>query len=256
MEPQKEPAIAAEVAKRITDRNKVIELRNPEGITRAVQYVQAELETYLQLGLADTEAKKMLAEVVTSLIKNIGIATDHTELSRNVDKLFDVLRELDQAAVDLIEGAQAQANEFAEELNRFKQGAAVPTISLQQVETEISRYKEWLDSIVGPQQQLEDERMKVKEDLDILKQSLEAGMTENETADRERKKGLENQVGVLTKTINQVIAKRDENSRFLQRLIAYQQAVELIASGSEPFEALIGRNLSDFSTQKNPPTSQ
>lgn len=253
MEPQKGvPATSAETT------HKVVELRNTREISRAVQYTEDELATHLQLGTTDTESKRLIVETVLGLVKSIGLGQENTELSKAVDTLLETVGELDQAAADLVAGAEAQISELAEQL---EQGGPDPqtqlNATLDSICAELRRREQWSDAVRNIQEHLENERDKKKEQLSMISQLLSLGACEDEQTARMDKARLETELASEEGVIGSIIEMLAENDREIGALLSYRQAVELITAG--PPTDLIGkpfRYFNNFGDKNNPTTNK
>jgi len=250
MEPQKGmPAAPVETTQ------KVVELRNPREISRAVQYTEDELATHLQLGTMDTESKRLLVETMLRLIKSIGLGQENNELSKAVDTLLETVGELDQAAADLVAGAEAQVSELVEQ---FGQGRPDPQTQLNEtldsICAELRRREQWSDAVRNIQEHLENERDKKKEQLSMTSQLLSLEACEDEQVAKMEKARLETELSSEDGVIRSIIEMLAENDREIGALLSYRQAVELVTAG--PPTNLIGKPFHYFNNfgDKNNPT--
>ncbi len=253
MEPQKgQPPTPVETTQ------KVVELRNPREISRAVQYTEDELATHLQLGTADTESKRLLAETIVSLIRAIGLGQDNKELSKAVDELLNTVEQLDSAAADLVAGAEAQVAELAEQLEHGQPNPQVRlNTTLDQICAELRRREQWSDAVRNIQEHLENERDKKTEQLSMTSQLLSLGACEDEQTAKMEKARLETELASEGGIINSIIDLLAENDREIGTLLAYRQAVELVSA--DPPSDLIGkpfRYFNNFGDKNNPTTSK
>lgn len=221
----------------------ITELRNEKEITRAIQYIEAELRTHLQLGTADTEAKVLILESLIKVVNNIGLGQTNNELSRSIDGLLETMTELDQAAADLVAGAEAQAAEFEQELEKFRKttNPLLPNVSIMEIGKELKRREEMRQQVTEIQEGLENERDTINERLRIIGQIFEHGSHTDVSKAKMEKVNLERKLQGLNKTIEGLVTAVAENDREVELLMAYENAVRLASEGLP--EGIIGKNI-------------
>jgi len=239
MEPQKLPAPP------VNPTDKVVELRNMREISRAAQYTEEELQTHLQLGTADTEGKTLLVKNLLEVVKNIGLGQTNSEIASSIDALLKTVGDLDQAAIDLIAGTEAQVAELAAELEQLKSGNGTleQATTIAEIDTELKRRMDIRKVVADKQEQYEDELAQMKIRFGVLDDLLKNGDTS--TATKSERQELEGKIFGLETTVSTIIEKMADCDYKIQQLIAYKNATQLLNQGLP--QGVIGEKLFDFS---------
>jgi hypothetical protein len=208
----------------------VVELRNPREITRAVAYVEGELRAHLEVGTTETEVQQLIFKDLLEIVRSIGLGRSNQELSLTVDKLLSLIKDLDQASIDLLEGSQAQIAELALELETALPPSKPPAalITISEIDAELKRRNEARERIAIIQEHLEDERDAKNSTLSVLRQQLKADPSRDHRL-AEFDAGKE--VGSLEGTIGGLIGAIAENDRKVMALVTYKNALELVYGG-------------------------
>ncbi len=224
---------------------KITELRNEIGITCAVQYVEQELAAYLDPSTSDvagSPSKSLIVQGLALVVKSIGLGQTKEVLAESVDQLLGIVDQLDQAAEDLIAGAEAQAAELATELLKVQGGeGGLSAIPLSEISQEIERREKMREQVVGIQEQFENERDEMAERIRILGELLAHEVSQNAGADKSEKQQLEHKLEAMHMTISTIIEAVAQNDSEVELLRAYQSAVNLVYEGLP--QGLIGKNI-------------
>lgn len=217
--------------------------KNPQEILRAVQYAEEELHKLL-LASADSESKSQLIQSVIVVARYIRIGRVSIELKNSIEQLFRTVCDLDRAATDLLSGAEAQIAELEAELTEAtSKTEGIPlAIAPSEIDAELKRRQEPIESIRNIQEGLEDEAAEKDAELKTLKQQICAGDESQQT--RTRIDVLESKLGALKATINSIIEARRVNDEKIEILIARKNAAKLLERGLPA--GIIGEKIFDF----------
>jgi DNA repair exonuclease SbcCD ATPase subunit len=200
--------------------------------TRAVQFVREELESHIELGNADSDAKLLMAEGVVNLLKAMDSDVPPTTLSKVAEDIFNIIGALDQATEDLLAGARLEVAELAKQLEEAQRAAPqaqpIDPQLFKRIASEIKRRQEWAERARELQEALEDERDRRRERMGILNDLLKHGASENEASTKKEKRTLESSLEGTESTIARMIKDIALNERAVEELIKYQQAVETL----------------------------
>jgi hypothetical protein len=211
----------------------VPELRNEKEIIRAIQYTETELRSHLEL-TADTESQVLIIKALLEVVNNIGLGQTSVVLSRSIGDLLETVSSLDQAALDLVAGAEAQALEFGKELEMIVANKEVlSAVSLPDVEAEVKRRTE-------EQQMLSDNQEELENEIFILENKI-ASLGPDQKAKTE-KSGLEITLEATNKTLQTIKEIGHTNRLDIETLKAYERAMKMVSTGLP--KDLMGKQLS------------
>ena len=220
-------------ARAIRQPDNVVDLSNVREVSRAVYYVRAELETHLNLDTAHSDGKLLLVQNLLAVVGQISSGRGGNDLLTALDELLQTVTDLGEAGTDLLAGANAQIAELAEELEAAQavQANLSAPISLERIAAEIERREAALTRISEAQVRLEDECRGMEGKLGTLTQLLDHEAADDPEKTRVAKQELEQKLAASTDRLGGMVRSYEENTREIQMLTAYRNAVALIAKG-------------------------
>ncbi|OHA18003.1 MAG: hypothetical protein A2836_01755 [Candidatus Taylorbacteria bacterium RIFCSPHIGHO2_01_FULL_45_63] len=200
--------------------------------TDALDHCVSALELYLDTGEANTDGKILLSNTLLTLLRGVRSGESVSKLGVAVDNVFKTITELDEAAADLVAGAEAQAAEFAVMLPKTN-------VSIEEIEVELRRREEVRVKVSSIQEQLEDRREFLVDEIDKLGQIVQFDIASDEQ--KKQKKDHENELASLSVTIREMVVGASQNDREVAQLIAYREAIELVHGGLP--QGVLGRKI-------------
>src|SRR5436190_322716 len=92
----------------------------PSDSARAIHYVLQEFSAHAELHAARSDEAASIFNNLVELLTAISTGATGADLTLQVDQLFELVGEFEQACLDLVAGAEAQAAEFGKELEELK----------------------------------------------------------------------------------------------------------------------------------------
>lgn len=206
-------------------------MHEPLDAEQSRNYVAGEFQSYMDLKIFDSLEKMRIGKRVLELINALSGGHSRTGLSTSVDTLVHAIDQSERAAEQAIQAAHAEAESLSERVAQLENTRATPPIPLATIEKELARRAAERARVVGIQEQLENERDELLEEV------------ERQKGGRSDTKVLESKIQSLTVTIDSIVANVAENDREVIRLKTYQQAVRTVAEGIGA--ELIGKKLAE-----------
>lgn len=221
-----------------TSATSVVELP-PVSHMSALQFIEEALQLHLdELQHSEAEGEAMILKEMLKLIQSIHEGAGNDVLGARVDALHETVDGLVKASNDLVEGAQAQVLEYADEFKKQAEGCSTQAkckhVTISVISDEISRRMVAVEESSHIQEELEDQRAELTQEIEnieeIIRHSDDTGVKEQQKTKIE----LVRQMQKLDARIKTLLQARDVNEQTIGKLKRYDEAMKILKKGLEP----------------------
>ena len=209
---------------------------NSVGYGNALQTVADRLNKLIA-ATPETEGRYQVMKAVQILIQALVVLRPNDELSQNIQDVVASLAQFDDIAEQSIAGAQAQAREYAAELERLTAPEIIPA---ETIEAEIRRRQEECDRLMLHQETAEEAVEVLRASLSTYDQLQALGQASPQ--EQAQAALVSKRLEAHDLTVRSRAGQIEDLRQSIVRLQNYVRAVELVRQGlpAEMFGALLG----------------